>query len=48
MTVTVLQRKERRLKTRSRVRKQNLVKNNMKTTIKSPYKGESGIILEDK
>ncbi len=47
MTVTVLQRKERRLKTRSRVRKQNLVINNAKMTQKSPYKGESGIILED-
>lgn len=47
MTVTVLQRKERRIKTKSRVRKQMLVKNNQMPTQKSPYKGESGIILED-
>lgn len=47
MAVTRTERKLRRLRTRQKLRKQMLVKNNMMPTIKSPFKGESGQIIED-
>lgn len=48
MAVTRTERKLRRLRTRERQRQQMLVKNNLVPTQKSPHKGESGVILEDK
>jgi hypothetical protein len=47
MAVTRTERKLRRLRTRQKLRKQMLVKNNISPTIKSPYKGESGQVLQD-
>lgn len=47
MAVTRTERKLRRLRTRVKQRRQMLVKNNLVPTQMSPYKGESGIILED-
>lgn len=47
MAVTRTERKLRRLRTREKQRRQMLVKNNLVPTQMSPYKGESGIILED-
>lgn len=47
MAVTRTERKLRRLRTRQKQRRQMLVKNNIVPTTMSPYKGESGIIIED-
>ncbi|HEY1046998.1 MAG TPA: spore protein [Bacteroidia bacterium] len=47
MAVTRLKRKDRRNKEMTRVRKTNLKNVNKMLYIQSPYKGESGIVLED-
>jgi hypothetical protein len=47
MAVTVLKRKNRRNKTRAKQRTQVITGLRKVVYIKSPYKGESGIILED-
>ncbi len=47
MAVTTLQRKARRNKTTSRLKKQQKKLLMRISTVKSPYKGESGVIIED-
>lgn len=47
MAVTRLKRKDRRNKEATRVRKTNLKNVNKMVYIQSPYKGVSGIVLED-
>ncbi|MDA8896288.1 hypothetical protein N9J24_02805 [Bacteroidia bacterium] len=47
MAVTRLKRKEAKNRSRAQVRTANLKRLNHKHNIPSPYKGESGIVLED-
>jgi hypothetical protein len=47
MAVTTLQRKARRNKTASRLKKQHRKLHTKLATVKSPYKGESGVIIEE-
>ncbi len=47
MAVTTLKRKDRRNKEKTRVRKTNLKNVKKMVYIQSPFKGESGIVLED-
>ncbi len=47
MAVTTLQRKARRNKTASRLKKQNRKLQTSINYVKSPYKGESGVIIEE-
>ena len=47
MAVTRLKRKDRRNKEMTRVRKTNLKNVNQMVYIKSPYREESGIVLEN-
>jgi hypothetical protein len=47
MAVTRLKRKDRRNKEFTRIRKTNLKNVNKLVYIQSPYKGTSGIVLED-
>lgn len=47
MAVTRLQRKERRNKTRARVRTENIKLHKSRVFMKSPYADVSGIILDD-
>ena len=47
MAVTRLQRKERRNKTRARVRTENIKLHKSRIYMKSPYADVSGIILDD-
>lgn len=47
MAVTRLKRKDRRNKEMTRVRKTNLKNVNKMIYIQSPFKGTSGIVLED-
>lgn len=47
MAVTVLKRKTRRNKSRAKLRTATISSLQKIVYIKSPYKGESGIILED-
>jgi hypothetical protein len=47
MAVTRLKRKDRRNKEMTRVRKTNLKNVNKMVYIQSPFKGTSGIVLED-
>ena len=47
MAVTALQRKELKNKTKSRLKKQHRKLQTKIATIKSPFKGESGVIVEE-
>jgi len=47
MAVTALQRKARRNKTKSRQKKQTRKLLTKIENVKSPFKGESGVIIED-
>lgn len=48
MGVTKLKRKEAKIRARSNRRVETIKRLKAVTTIPSPFKGESGIILEDK
>lgn len=47
MAVTTLQRKARKNKTNSRLKKQHRKLLTEISTVKSPFKGESGVIIEE-
>lgn len=47
MAVTTLQRKARKNKTNSRLKKQHRKLLTKISTVKSPFKGESGVIIEE-
>lgn len=47
MAVTTLQRKARKNKTNSRLKKQHRKLQTNLLNVKSPYKGESGVIIEE-
>jgi hypothetical protein len=47
MAVTTLQRKARKNKTASRLKKQHRKLQTQITYVKSPFKGESGLVIED-
>lgn len=47
MAVTTLQRKARKNKTNSRLKKQHRKLQTQISYVKSPYKGESGVIVEE-
>lgn len=47
MAVTTIQRKEKKNKTVSRLKKQQRKIQTTVLSIKSPFKGESGIIIEE-
>lgn len=47
MAVTTLQRKERKNKTASRLKKQHRKLQTQVSNVKSPFKGESGVVIEE-
>jgi len=47
MAVTTLQRKERKNKTNARLKKQHRKLQTQVSTVKSPFKGESGVVIEE-